>query len=41
MIEGRITQGSWETDDGQRRHKHEITVEAFQLLKKKEHHHDG
>jgi single-strand DNA-binding protein len=36
LIEGRLTQRSWETDDGQRRHKHGITVEAFQLLRKKD-----
>jgi single-strand DNA-binding protein len=35
MIEGRLTQRSWETEDGQKRHKHEITVEHFQLLKGK------
>ena len=35
MLEGRLTQRSWETN-GQRHSKHEITVEGFQLLKGKE-----
>lgn len=31
LVEGRLTQNTWE-QDGQKRTKHEITVESFQML---------
>lgn len=36
MIEGRLTQNTWEDNNGQKRSKHEIIVETFQLLGRKE-----
>jgi len=32
FIEGRLKQNSWETEDGQRRYKHEIVARSVQFL---------
>ena len=32
FVEGRLKQNSWETEDGQRRHKHEIVAKSVQFL---------
>lgn len=32
FVEGRLKQNSWETEDGQRRYKHEIVARSVQFL---------
>jgi len=32
LVEGRVRQHSWETPDGQRRHKHEVVAERVHVL---------
>jgi len=32
LIEGRLNQSTWETDDGQKRSKHEVIAHAFKFM---------